>query len=221
MTEIKNLINSALLKEWVSDTLFSSKALKDLEERIKLNPKLDENSSVPESFEEKLVIDFVTLATTESRSWRDMSTVQVMHELEETLKLSGGLDASNLKLSKIRLGKALSKHERTDKRMKSNIRHFRIESIGDEEINDNQNKFSKLIEAGVKGKKCYRLRAHEIRNYLEVDDSVSEVEFQLESSGVLFSLVKSEKLYYIKSMKTIKGDKVYIDEDYKVKFKTI
>lgn len=201
--------------------MFSSKALKDLEERIKLNPKLDENSSVPESFEEKLVIDFVTLATTESRSWRDMSTVQVMHELEETLKLSGGLDASNLKLSKIRLGKALSKHERTDKRMKSNIRHFRIESIGDEEINDNQNKFSKLIEAGVKGKKCYRLRAHEIRNYLEVDDSVSEVEFQLESSGVLFSLVKSEKLYYIKSMKTIKGDKVYIDEDYKVKFKTI
>ncbi|AGO47801.1 hypothetical protein Phi47:1_gp70 [Cellulophaga phage phi47:1] len=221
MTEIKNLINSALLKEWVSDTLFSSKALKDLEERIKLNPKLDENSSVPESFEEKLVIDFVTLATTESHSWRDMSTVQVMHELEETLKLSGGLSTSNLKLSKIRLGKALSKHERTDKRMKSNIRHFRIESIGDEEINDNQNKFSKLIEAGVKGKKCYRLGAQEIRNYLEVDDSVSEVEFKLESSGVLFSLVKGEKLYYIKSMKTIKGDKVYIDEDYKVKFKTI
>lgn len=215
--KLKALIASDLFKAWINQNLLNESSIKDLENRIKMSPDVFSDINVFESQEERILLERVKLATNLDVVYNEMTAKQIIQKL--------GVEG----LSAVRMGKALSKHEKTKKRFKQNIRHFRVIEISNEltrtvnkdsavtKSDENTSLLAKFIKPAVLPfKKAFLLSVKDITDYLRLPKSERAwVETELNK----LDIVKRDGMYFIESMIDMQEGRVFPSYEFMTKYK--
>lgn len=199
-------VQSDIFKNWISSTLQSPKSIKQLTTILEATDDDLWNTDIPLNIEERIIKDYITIATTKSTYWDEFTAQQIIDILQ-----------CEKTLSPILIGRGLNKLKGIRKKRISGKTKYLIESIKSfnekiaEPVKEFNSESAGVYPAKLPFKKAFLLTFNEINNYCDFPIK----ENQLFALGA----INVGDAYYIEKIVRADGLHVYLPEDKLAKYK--